>query len=250
MQRLDKLLSEAGVASRRELKAIIRAGRVQVNGKTVRDPEQKVDETADEIMLDGAVVGKKRMVLLMLHKPAGYVTSTDDPRDQTVMELIPEEYRRLGVVPIGRLDKDTEGLLLLTNDGAVNHNLLSPRRHVWKLYYASHEGLAGEADMAAFEAGITLENGETCLPAKLHPLGSGRSLIAIREGKYHQVRRMMAARGMPVTYLKRVAFGGLTLGELPLGAVKEVQLETVQSPPCDIAQAGSRCFFPQRFPGV
>ena len=153
-------------------------------------------------------------------------------------------------MPIGRLDKDTEGLLLLTNDGAVNHNLLSPRRHVWKLYYASHEGLAGEADMAAFEAGITLENGETCLPAKLHPLGSGRSLIAIREGKYHQVRRMMAARGMPVTYLKRVAFGGLTLGELPLGAVKEVQLEAVQSPPCDIAQAGSRCFFPQRFPGV
>ena len=133
MQRLDKLLSEAGVASRRELKAIIRAGRVQVNGKTVRDPEQKVDETADEIMLDGAVVGKKRMVLLMLHKPAGYVTSTDDPRDQTVMELIPEEYRRLGVVPIGRLDKDTEGFVLITDDGELalvqDETLFQPLLH-------------------------------------------------------------------------------------------------------------------------
>ena len=227
MQRLDKILSEAGVASRKELKSLIRAGRVTVDGAVVRDEAKKFDEAACTIAVDGAAVEKYRKVLLMLHKPAGYVTSTDDPRDRTVMELIPERYRKFGVTPVGRLDKETEGLLLLTNDGDLAHRILSPRSGVWKTYYAEHEGEAAAEDCAAFEAGLTLGDGTTCLPARLEGQGPGKSLVHVQEGKYHQVRRMMAARGMPVTYLKRIAEGGLTLGGLEKGAVAE--LDVVQA---------------------
>ena len=224
MQRLDKLLSEAGVASRKELKAMIRAGRITVDGLVVKSPEQKVDETAADVRVDGQPVGKQRTILLMLHKPAGFVTSTDDPRDRTVMELIPEAYRYLNPKPVGRLDKETEGLLLFTNDGQLAHRILSPRHQVWKRYYAEHEGEAGPADVEAFEMGITLKDGDVCLPARLLPQGPGKSIVEVCEGKYHQVRRMLASRGMPVTYLKRIAEGSLDLGPLELGKVREVEL--------------------------
>ncbi len=233
MQRLDKCLSEAGVASRKELRAIIRAGRAAVNGTVIRNPEARVSET-DELTVDGERV-RRGTVVLMLNKPAGYVTSTGDPREQTVMELLPEEYRRLGVVPIGRLDKETEGLLLFTNDGALAHRLISPRHEVCKIYEAEHEGEAGEADVAAFRAGLTLRDGTLCRPAELEPLGPGRSRVTLSEGKYHQVRRMLASRGLPVTGLRRVAEGGLALGELPTGTCRELTpeeitgLETVQN---------------------
>lgn len=164
MQRLDKILSEAGVASRKELKSLIRAGRVTVDGAVVREEAKKFDEAACTIAVDGAAVEKYRKVLLMLHKPAGYVTSTDDPRDRTVMELIPERYRKFGVTPVGRLDKETEGLLLLTNDGDLAHRILSPRSGVWKTYYAEHEGTASAEDCAAFEAGLTLGDGTKVPP--------------------------------------------------------------------------------------
>ncbi len=225
MQRLDKLLSEAGVASRKDLKAMIRAGRVTVDGLVVKSPEIKVDESAARVAVDGQEIGKRRPVLLMLHKPAGYVTSTDDPRDPTVMELVPERYRLLDVKPVGRLDKDTEGLLLLTNDGALAHRILSPRHCVWKRYYAEHTGEADTADAEAFAHGITLQDGEKCLPARLLPQGPGKSIVEVREGKYHQVRRMLASRGLPVSYLKRIAEGGLALGELPLGQFCEMPME-------------------------
>ena len=224
MHRLDKLLSEAGVASRKELKTMIRAGRITVDGQVVKSPEQKVDETAADVRVDGQPVGKQRTILLMLHKPAGFVTSTDDPRDRTVMELIPEEYRYLAPKPVGRLDKETEGLLLFTNDGQLAHRILSPRHQVWKRYYAEHEGEAGPADVEAFEMGITLKDGDVCLPARLLPQGPGKSIVEVCEGKYHQVRRMLASRGMPVTYLKRITVGGLELGNLELGKVREVEL--------------------------
>ena len=230
MQRLDKILSEAGVASRKELKNLIRAGRVTVDSAVVRDEAKKFDEAACTIAVDGAAVEKYRKVLLMLHKPAGYVTSTDDPRDRTVMELIPERYRTFGVTPVGRLDKETEGLLLLTNDGDLAHRILSPRSGVWKTYYAEHEGTASAGDCAAFEAGLTLGDGTKCLPAQLEGQGPGKSLVHVQEGKYHQVRRMMAARGMPVTYLKRIAEGGLTLGELPRGTVQELDVVPAEEP--------------------
>ncbi len=225
MQRLDKLLSEAGVASRRELKGIIKAGRVTVDGQVVREAELKVDPEKVCIRVDGEVMQQPGTVLLMMHKPAGYVTSTDDPRDRTVMELLPEKWKRLEVKPIGRLDKETEGLLLFTNDGQLAHRILSPKRSVWKTYYAEHEGQAGEEDAAAFQQGILLRDGERCLPAKLTPLGPGKSQIEVCEGKYHQVRRMMAARGMPVLYLKRIAEGDLELDDLERGAVRPVKPE-------------------------
>ena len=144
MQRLDRFLSEAGVASRRELRTIIRAGRVRVNDVPASAPEQKIDEKSDRVTLDGEAVGPRGPVVLLLHKPTGYVTSTDDPRDRTVMELLPPQYR--GLAPVGRLDKDTSGLLLLTDDGQLAHRLISPRHAVWKIYDAVHEGEAGEAD--------------------------------------------------------------------------------------------------------
>ena len=224
MQRLDKLLSEAGVASRKELKTMIRAGRITVDGQVVKSPEQKVDENSADVRVDGQPVGKQRTIILMLHKPAGFVTSTDDPRDRTVMELIPEAYRYLDPKPVGRLDKETEGLLLFTNDGQLAHRILSPKHRVWKRYYAEHEGEAGAEDVAAFETGITLKDGDVCLPAKLYPQGIGKSIVEVCEGKYHQVRRMLASRGMPVTYLKRITEGGLELGNLELGKVREVEL--------------------------
>ena len=225
MQRLDRILSEAGVASRKELRAIIRAGRVCVNGAPVRGESEKFDERTAQITLDGHPVVKRYTVLLMLNKPAGYVTSCDDPSGPTVMELIPENYRRLGVMPVGRLDKATEGLLLFTNDGVLAHRLISPRSGVWKTYCAEHDGAASQADVEAFAAGLTLGDGTKCLTAVLRPQGAGKSLIEVQEGKYHQVRRMMAARGMPVSYLERVSEGGITLDGLARGACRELPLE-------------------------
>ena len=228
MQRLDKILSDAGVATRKELRGMIRAGRVCVDGRPAVKPEEKFDEKAASITLDGAPVEKLHTVLLMLHKPAGYVTSTDDPGGPSVLELIPEHWRRLGVMPVGRLDKATEGLLLFTNDGVLAHRLISPRSSVWKRYYAEHEGKACEADVRAFEVGMTLADGTQCLPARLTPLGEGKSIVEIREGKYHQVRRMLAARGLPVRYLRRDAEGTLTLEGLEKGKVRELPLESVE----------------------
>ena len=228
MQRLDKILSEAGCGSRKELRAAIRAGRVTVNGEAVRDEAKKFDEKTAAIVFDGVPVELRRTVLLMLHKPAGYVTSTDDPVSPTVMELIPARYRAFGVSPVGRLDKQTEGLLLFTNDGELLHRLISPKKQIPKVYYARHEGKAEQADVRAFGEGMTLRDGTQCLPAVLEPLGEGESRITVCEGKYHQVRRMMAARDMHVVYLERQQEGTLTLGALPRGAVRLLTAEEIE----------------------
>ncbi len=223
MERLDKWLCAAGVGSRSQARDMVRSGRVTVDGVAVRQPERKISGE-NAVCLDGIPLqDKRRTVVLLLNKPAGYVTSTSDPNDPTVMELLPEAYRSLGLVPVGRLDKQTEGLLLFTNDGALSHNLISPKKAVEKIYYARHEGTATAADCEAFAQGLTLRDETACLPAKLEPLGAGESLITVCEGKYHQVRRMMAARGMHVTYLERRQEGGLTLGNLPRGQVRELQ---------------------------
>ncbi len=214
--RLDKFLSEAGVASRKELKTIIRSGRVTVDGAAVKAPEMKVDETC-RVCLDGRPVSLRGQVVGMLHKPAGYVTSTEDPRDRTVMELLPSEYRDL--FPVGRLDKDTEGLLLFTNDGDLGHRLTSPRHQVEKEYYAETDGQVDEADVEAFRQGLVLRDGTRCLPAELTVL-PGACRVVVREGKYHQVRRMLAARGKPVAYLRREREGQLRLGDLPKGGFR------------------------------
>ena len=217
--RLDKFLSEAGVASRKELKTIIRSGRVTLDGVAVKSPETKVDETCQQVCLDGQPVSLPGQVVGMLHKPAGYVTSTEDPREETVLSLLPNQLRRLGLFPVGRLDKDTEGLLLLTNDGPLAHQLLAPNRHVDKVYYTEVDGQLDEADREAFREGLTLADGTVCRPAALEILADpSQALVTLREGKYHQVKRMLAARGKPVVYLKRLSMGPLTLDpSLPTG---------------------------------
>ncbi|MBQ7566075.1 MAG: rRNA pseudouridine synthase [Oscillospiraceae bacterium] len=225
MKRLDKILSEAGAASRRELKDAIRAGRVTVDGAVIVDPAKQFDEAEAQICLDGKPVMLCRTVILMLNKPVGYLTATEDATEKTVMELIPEQYRRLGVKPVGRLDKETEGLLLFTNDGDLTHRLISPKSEVWKTYYAEHEGTATPEDVELFRDGLTLRDGSVCRSAELTPLGNDSSLIRVCEGKYHQVRRMMASRGMHVTYLRRIGEGNLMLGDLPLGEIREVSPE-------------------------
>ena len=163
----------------------------------------------------------------LLYKPAGYVSSTEDPRDRTVMELLPAAWLRQKVAPVGRLDKETEGLLLFTNDGDLAHRLISPKHGVEKCYYARHAGTATPEDVAAFAEGLLLKDGTVCRPALLRPLGPGESEITVTEGKYHQVRRMMAARGMPVAYLRREREGRLTLDGLALGETRELTEEEI-----------------------
>ena len=218
--RLDKLLSDTGRWSRKEAKLLLKQGRVRVDAQVERAAERKVDPASQRVEVDGAQVIWAKFRYLMLNKPGGVLTATEDRRQKTVLDLLPEEYRSL--FPVGRLDKDTSGLLLLTDDGQLAHRLISPRHAVWKIYDAVHEGEAGEADCAAFRAGLTLRDGTVCRPAYLRPLGPGRSLVAVCEGKYHQVRRMLASRGMPVTALRRIAEGGLELGALPMGMTREL----------------------------
>lgn len=211
MERLDKRLADTGMWSRKEAKELIRSGRVTVGDTVCRTPEQKV-EHHDPIAVDGKSIGAGGAVYLMLHKPAGVVSATEDAREKTVLSLLPEAYQRVGLFPVGRLDKDTEGLLLLTNDGPLAHALLSPRRHVDKVYYAEVDGVLDEADCCAFRDGVTLGDGYICMPAHLERIGPGNAgYVTIHEGKYHQVKRMLAARGKPVTYLKRLRFGPLEL---------------------------------------
>ena len=222
MERLDKFLCDSGAGTRSQVKVILKSGRVTVDGKPEKDGSRKIDPNTVTVCLDGeALCGKRRAVILM-NKPAGYVTATEDPVEKTVMELLPGDMKHLDLKPVGRLDKATEGLLLFTNDGDLLHRLISPKKEVPKIYYARHEGTAGEEDVAAFAAGLTLRDGTACLPAKLEPLGAGESLITVCEGKYHQVRRMMASRNMTVLYLERRQEGGLTLGDLARGSVREL----------------------------
>lgn len=222
MERLDKFLCDSGAGTRSQVKVILKMGRVTVDGKVEKDNGKKIDPQKQVIALDGEILGGKRRVVVMLNKPAGYVTATEDPVERTVMELLPAAMKHLELKPVGRLDKATEGLLLFTNDGDLLHRLISPKKEVPKVYYARHEGQAGPEDVEAFAAGLTLRDGTVCLPAKLEPLGVGESLVTVCEGKYHQVRRMMASRNMTVTYLERRMEGSLTLGDLPRGQVREL----------------------------
>ena len=227
MERLDKFLCDSGAGSRSQVKILLKSGRVTLDGKPEKDGSRKVDPAVQKVCLDGETLGGRRRIVLMLNKPENYVTATEDKHDRTVMELLPEEYRHLELKPVGRLDKATEGLLLFTNDGDLLHRLISPKKEVPKVYFARHEGTAGGADIQAFAEGLTLRDGLKCLPAKLEPLGAGESLITICEGKYHQVRRMMASRNMTVIYLERRREGNLELGDLPRGRTRELTAEEI-----------------------
>lgn len=211
MERLDKLLAATGQWSRKEAKALVKAGRVQVGGARPKGPEDKVAE-GTPVTVDGRPIATEQGVYVMLHKPAGVVSSTQDPRERTVLDLLPQHLRRRALFPVGRLDKDTEGLLLLTDDGPLGHDLLAPNKHVDKVYYAQVDGAVDAADAEALAQGMVLGDGLACLPAGLEPLGDGSEcLVTLREGKYHQVKRMLAARGKPVRYLKRLSMGPIRL---------------------------------------
>ena len=232
MMRIDKYLAEMGQGTRSEIKKLIRSGRVTVDGETVKKPEFKIDETIQEVNLDGKLVGYTQKEYYMLHKPAGVISATKDDRDKTVLDLI-TDIKRKDLFPVGRLDKDTEGLLLITNDGEMAHRLLSPKKHVDKVYYAKVQGKVDESDVKAFAEGVDIGDDTPTKSADLRILKSGEESeieLTITEGRFHQVKRMMEALGKKVTYLKRMSMGPLTLPEdLPKGEARELTLEEIET---------------------
>lgn len=226
--RLDKYLGNMGCGTRKELKTFIRKGWAKVNGAVEKDPGAHVDPDTDCIEFRGERIGYKPLVYLMLHKPDGYVSATEDNRDKTVLDLV-QDYGHYDLFPVGRLDKDTEGLLILTNDGKMAHNLLAPKKHVPKTYYAVVDGRVTETDAGAFAEGVVLDDGYKTMPAELRILRSGMHSeieLTIMEGKFHQVKRMFEAVGKKVTYLKRIQMGQLKLDpNLKKGEYRELRDE-------------------------
>ena len=229
--RLDKFLADAGAGTRSEVKKFIQKGKVQVNGVPAKKSEIKVSEE-DEVVLDGNRISQApEFVYYLLHKPAGYVSATEDKRDKTVMELVASD--RKGLFPVGRLDKDTEGLLLITDDGALAHELLSPKKHVDKVYFAKVSGSFTDEEVKKFQEGLDIGNGERSKEADLEILTAGEDqsevLITITEGKFHQVKRMVKAVGSEVLYLKRLSMGSLKLDEkLELGMYRRLSETELQ----------------------
>lgn len=232
-QRLDKIIASTGRWSRREVKALVRQGLVRVDGVAARSAEEKADPEAAEITVNGEVLTYRRFTWVMLNKPAGYLSATEDGRGATVLDLLPQELQNQGLFPVGRLDKDTEGLLLLTNEGGLAHDLLSPRHHVDKVYYARTAGRLTEDDCRAFAAGMVLEDGLVCQSAGLKILSVGEESeahVTLREGKFHQVKRMLANLGKPVLYLERIQMGNLTLDRgLSRGEFRFLTAEELES---------------------
>lgn len=228
VKRLDRLLSELGVATRSELRLMIKSGRVTVDGAVPVQPDMKIEEQGHVICVDGVELCTSRLRYFMMDKPEGVLSATEDKRQETVLDILPPDIRRIGLFPVGRLDKDTSGLLLLTNDGDFAHRVISPKSGIEKLYYAEVDGIPDEADVKAFEEGIVLGDGTRCLPAKLVPLGENRCHVIVMEGKYHQVKRMLASRGKPVVKLRRLAVGSLELDPaLAPGEAKELGSEDI-----------------------
>lgn len=232
MLRLDKYLADMQVGTRSEVKQMIRKGMVTVDGTVIKKPEEKVDGKMQTVVCRGEIVGYQKYEYYMLNKPAGVVSATEDRRDKTVLDLI-KERKRKDLFPAGRLDKDTEGLLLITNDGALAHDLLSPKKHVDKKYYAKVEGVVTEEDQKIFQEGMDIGEKKVTLPATLTILKSGEVSeieLTIREGKFHQVKRMFEAVGKKVLYLKRLSMGSLTLDEtlLPGQYRKLTEQELIQ----------------------
>ncbi len=208
--RLDKMLSECAVASRKETAKAVRAGQVTLNGMPVKRPDVQVDPERDAVTYCGRAIAYRKYVYLMLNKPDGYVSATEDGKDPTVLELLPPEYAKMGVFPCGRLDKHTLGLMLLTNDGPLSHKLLAPKSHVTKTYAFSVRRPLGDAEIALLEAGIDI-GGYVTRPCRIEMTGECDGRISITEGKYHQIKLMMEAVENKITYLERVIFGPLVL---------------------------------------
>lgn len=229
MMRLDKLLAHMDYGSRKEVKELIRKGYVLVNGNVIKDDDYKVDEFNDEINILDSEIKYEEFIYIMLNKPDGYVSATYDFNKPTVLDLI-NDYKKRNLFPVGRLDIDTVGLLLITNDGALAHKLLSPKSHVDKKYYLKYEGKYDESFIKKFQDGIVLDDGYKCMSASFIDLGNNEAYIIIKEGKFHQVKRMMESVGCNVTFLKRVSFGNLSLDEsLEEGKWRHLTIEEVES---------------------
>lgn len=229
--RVDKILSELGFGSRQEIKKYVKAGKIRINDNIVKKPEEKLNSEVDKLFFEGKEVEVEEFETFILYKPAGYVCATKDNVHKTVMELI--DSKRKNVVPVGRLDLDTEGILILTNDGDLNHRLVSPSSHVDKTYYAIFEGRLNENAVEMTKNGLDIGEGEVSKPAKLEIISSNEIMLTIHEGKFHQVKRMVKALGGEVTYLKRVAFGGLRLDDLKLKKgesrkITEIEMEMLK----------------------
>lgn len=224
--RIDKIISACGKASRREVKSVLKRGRVIADGRVVKNPDEKYDPEKTEILFDGERLIYEEKHYFMMNKPAGYVSSTDDPRDKTVLELVPEQYRHLNLFPAGRLDKDAEGLLILTDDGDYCHNVISPQKNVVKKYYVRVNGELTSKDIEAFRRGFVLNDGTKYSPGNLEIISGDEGYVYISEGKFHQVKRSLESLGKPVEYLKRVCIGALELeGNLGLGKMKKLTKE-------------------------
>lgn len=233
MERLDKVLSNLGYGSRKEVKALVKEGAVVVNDEIVKDSSLQLDPEKSSIVVNGEEVFYRKYIYLMMNKPDGVVSATYDKYDGTVVDLLQPEHAVFNPFPVGRLDKDTVGLLILTNDGELNHRLISPKWHVEKHYYARVDKALDEKDIKAFEKGIVLDDGYKCLPAGLVILSSSETNseaeVTLTEGKFHQVKRMFQARGMNVTYLRRFKFGELYLDEaLEEGQYRELTKEELE----------------------
>jgi 16S rRNA pseudouridine516 synthase len=235
--RMDKLLSNMGFGSRKEVKILLKGGGVKVNGDVVKDAKQHVDPKVDHIEVHGEKVEYREFIYLMMNKPKGLLSATEDSNYETVIDILEIEDQVFNPFPVGRLDKDTEGLLLITNDGQLSHQLLSPKKHVPKKYFAVIDQEVSEEDVKAFAEGVTLEDGYHTKPGELTILSSGTESeieLTITEGKFHQVKRMFEAVGKKVVYLKRISMGSLLLDEtLELGEYRELtdeELEQLKSP--------------------
>ena len=226
--RVDKILSELGFGSRQEIKKYVKAGKIRINDNIVKKPEEKLNSEKDKLYFEGIEVEVEEFETFILYKPAGYVCATKDNVHKTVMDLI--DSKRKNIVPVGRLDLDTEGILILTNDGALNHRLVSPASHVDKIYYAKFDGTLADDAIECTAKGLDIGDGDVSKPAKLEILSSDEVKLTIHEGKFHQVKRMIKALGGEVTYLKRIAFGGLNLDDLNLkkGESRKITEEEVE----------------------
>jgi len=230
MLRLDRIITSTGLYTRSEAAALIKCGRVTVGGKPACSGAEKHDPYAVQVAVDGERLEYREFRYVMLNKPRGYISSTGDRLERTVMELLDEKYSKLGLFPAGRLDKDAEGLLLLTNDGEFAHNITSPSKKVGKRYFVEINGTITARDVELFAQGITLGDGTKCLPATLEPAPNRGAFVTLREGKYHQVKKMIAALGMQVVSLKRIAIGNLKLDEgLKPGEFLELSHEIVEN---------------------
>lgn len=231
-QRLDKVLSNLGLGTRKEVKDLIKAGTVQIDGVIAKDSGLQVDPISQTIKVNNKELVYRKYIYIMMNKPQGVVSATEDNRDTTVVDLLEESLQVFDPAPVGRLDKDTEGLLLLTNDGQLAHKLLSPKKHVPKTYFAYIEGSVGQSDITAFEKGIILDDGYETLPAQLKVLLQGEISqveIIIYEGKFHQIKRMFQAVDKKVIFLKRIAMGNLKLDEsLENGEYRELKEEELR----------------------